>query len=189
MGNETFLISTPTASKPAVDAWDASELLLAAKNSIPLFWYMLFDHQSLVPAEGLVDSGEVMGYLDLSSSTSAALALARLRWPGVRGVVGTGTDDLFLRWTDFVVKHAADFIHCETWEWSWLFKTPRALRSHVLVCIAAFDHVPRSRRGRPALNRWWRQLLGQCGAVDRRDDRIAPWAISAIAAALTAAGR
>jgi hypothetical protein len=63
MGNETFLISTTTASKPAVDAWDASELLLAAKNSIPLFWYMLFDHQSLVPAEGLDDSGEVMGYL------------------------------------------------------------------------------------------------------------------------------
>jgi hypothetical protein len=174
MGNETFLISTTTPSKPPFDAWDASKLLLAAKNSIPLFWYMLFDHQSLVPAEGLDDSGEVMGYLALSSSTSAALALARSRWPRVRGVLGTGTDDLFVRWTDFVGKHASDFIHCETWEWSWLFKTPRAFRSHLLVCIAAFDHVPRPRRGRPALNRWWRQLLGQCGAVDRRDDRIRP---------------
>jgi hypothetical protein len=174
MGNETFLISNTTPSKPAVDARDASGLLLAAKNSIPLFWYMLFDHQSLVPAEGVEDSGEVIGYLALSSSTSAALALARLRWPHVRAVIGTGTDKLFAKWTEFVEGNAAAFIHCETWEWSCLFKTRRTFRSHLLGCIAAFDHVPRLRKGRPALNCWWRQLLGQCGAVDRRDDRIRP---------------
>jgi hypothetical protein len=133
---------------------------------------MLFDDQSLVPAGELDDSGEVMRYIALSSSTSAALALARSRWPGVREVLGTGSEDLFIRWADFVVKHASEFIHCETWEWSWLFKTPREFRSHLRVCIAAFDHFPR--RKRPALNRWWRELLGQCGAVDRRDDRIHP---------------
>jgi hypothetical protein len=174
MGNDTFLISTATPSKPPFGAWDAGKPLLRAKNSIPLFWYMLFDQQSLVPAEGWNDTGAVMGYQALSNSSSAALAMARSRWPRVRGVLGTGTDDLFVRWTDFMAKHSSDFVHCETWEWSWLFKTPRAFRSHLLVCIAAFDHVPRSRRGQPALNRWWRELLGQCGAVDRRDDRIHP---------------
>jgi hypothetical protein len=134
---------------------------------------MLFDRESLDPAEGLAESGEVMPYTALSNATSEALALARSRWPRVRAVLDTGTDDLFARWTDFVEGHAAPFIHCETWEWSWLFKTPRDFRSHLLACIAAFDHVPRLRTGRPALNRWWRRLLGQCEAVDR-DDRIRP---------------
>jgi hypothetical protein len=172
MGNETYLISTVAPSKPSFDACASSqggELLLAAKNSIPLFWYMLFDQESLVPSEGLAESGEVMGYFALSNPTAAALARARSRWPRVRVVLGTGTDDLFARWTDFVEKHAAAFVHCETWEWSWLFQTPRAFQSHLRACLAAFDHVPKVRKGRPALNRWWRELLGQCEALDRED--------------------
>jgi hypothetical protein len=173
MGNETYLISTATLSKPPFDPYVSGrrrELLLAAKNSIPLFWYMLFDRESLVPSEGLAESGGARPYLALSDSTARALGLARSRWPFVRVVLGTQTDDLFARWTGFVERYAADFVHCETWEWSWLFETPRAFRSHLRACLAAFDHVPRIREGRPVLNRWWRELLGQCGAVDREDN-------------------
>jgi hypothetical protein len=172
MGNDTYLITTATPSKPSCDdRYDGHrvDLLLAAKTSVPLFWFMLFQKESLVPAEGFAESGAAMPYIALSNSTAAALALARSRWPRVRMVLGAGTDDLFERWAGFVERHAAPFIHCETWELSWLTTTPRAFRSHLGTCVAAFDHVPRLQKGRPRLNRWWRELLGQCAALDRED--------------------
>jgi len=173
MGSETFLISTSTPAMPPFGAWSASEELLTAKNSIPLFWYMLFDRASVVPAEELDDSGEATKYLALSDSTARALALAQSRWTHVRVALGTDKDNLFARWADFVGRHASDFIHCETWDWCLVYKTPRDFRSHLMVCIDAFDHVPRLRKGQPALNRWWRALLGQCGAF-YCDERVRP---------------
>ncbi len=114
MGNETYLISTATPSRPPFDTWVAGrggERLLTAKSSIPVFWYMPFDRDSLILAKGLAESGEVMPYTALCNVTSEALVLARSRWPRVRAVLGTGTDDLFERWIDFVEGQAADLIH------------------------------------------------------------------------------
>lgn len=169
MGNETLLFSTASSAKPPADWRDPVRrggLILGAKYGIPLFWFLLYDLDCLVAAEGPAESGGTIPYLAMSRETGPALALARARWPMVRPILGDGEDELFARWVGFVEGRAAAYLHCETWEWSWLFPTPRAFRSHLWTCLSAFDHVPRRRVGRVAMNRWWRALLGQCGAVD-----------------------
>lgn len=171
MGNETFLFTTESSSKPQADFWspDPRGPLLLAKNCIPLFWYMLYDLECLVPAEA---SGTIR-YLALTNTTESALALARKRWPHLRPILGPEEDGLFASWSGFIERHAAAYLHCETWEWSWLFRSPREFRSHLRTCLSAFDHMPRLRGGRAVLNRWWRTLLGQCESIDR-EGRISP---------------
>ena len=172
MGNETFLLSTSSPSKPRAGTSESGRrgpLLLTAQNSIPLFWYMLFDRESIIPSEGAAESGAALKYHALSTPTEQGLSLARSRWPRVRLVLGTGTDPLFELWSAFLGEHASPYIHCETWEWSWLFPSTRAFRSHLRTCVEAFDHVPSVRKGRPRLNEWWRELLGQCESVDGVD--------------------
>lgn len=145
-----------------------------ANNSIPVFWYMLFDQGAVVLAEEPDEDGPGFStYHALTKPTPEAVALARSRWPRVRDVLGAGADDLFNTWAGYVESKAGPHIHCETFEWSWLFKTPRLFEIHLNHCIAAFDHVPGRRKGRPALNKWWRELLGQCGALDG-DENVVP---------------
>jgi hypothetical protein len=178
MANNTILVSTASPVKPRFGEWRRgrpSELLLAANCCIPLFWYMLFDEQGLIQVAYAEETdSDPKTYTALSGATSEALALARSRWPRVRDVLGAGCDDLFERWFGFVAANANPYLHCETWEWSWLWRTPRAFESHLRTCIRAFAHTPRSRRGRPALNKWWREILGQCAAIDRCSDDIHP---------------
>lgn len=178
MANNALLISTASPTKPPFGEWKRgrkSELLIAANDCIPLFWYMLFDEEAIVRSEPPEDEEVGEGaYAALTKTSAEALALARSRWTRVRLVLGTGTDDLFQRWSGFVEANARAYIHCETWEWSWLFKGSRAFESHLRTCLRAFAHVPRLRKEVPALNKWWRELLGQCAVIDRRSDDIHP---------------
>jgi hypothetical protein len=171
-----ILLTTASPGKPRIDDLASEDRLLEARTCIPLFWYMLFDRAAIIRAEEVEDDEEdgpyTYAYAALSKPTAEALALARSRWPGVREVLGPGTDGLFARWAGFVEANARAYLHCETFELAFLHSDP-SFESEVKTCIDAFDHIPRRREGRPALNRWWRALLGQCASCDR-EDRIRP---------------
>jgi hypothetical protein len=147
----------------------SDEELLAEINKrlIPLFWCMLFDHDAIIRLEEPEEPGiPVRTYVALSKRTKEALALARSRWPRVRPVLGDRTDELFQQWVHFVEARASSYIHCETHELA-AMQDPCTFEKDIRTYLFAFDHIPRRRRGKPALNKWWRQLLAQCASVDR----------------------
>jgi hypothetical protein len=170
MSAYTFLLSTDSPQKPPEREASRYELL-HAQYCIPVFWYMLFDEESIVRVR--YDGAEVdepTDYPALSKPTRDALALASFRWPGVREVLGGSADGLFGQWVGHVEGQAAGFLHCETWDWFGQFQTYREFAQELRTCIRAFDRPPARRKGRRVLNRWWDNLLDQCQALDEQGD-------------------
>jgi hypothetical protein len=165
MSNDTFLYSTPKPEKPLYGKCPATADLLMASYSIPVFWYMLFDKQSL--KLGPTHDNPNIQYLHMTTPTADGLALAESRWPDVSRVLGASTESLFRVWVEFVRKKAKKYIHCETTEWYWMFDTHKKFEAELKLCLDAFTHIPKPRGKKRKLNKWWDKLLGQAHAGAR----------------------
>src|SRR5262249_50849766 len=121
VSNQTFLYSTPGPMKPPYGECPPEGCVLMAAMSIPAFWYMLFDEGSLALGPDKENKGQ--SYLHLTTPTAEGLARAEDRWPAVCRVLGRNSAALFQTWLSFVRSKAKAYLHCETAEWFWMFKT------------------------------------------------------------------
>jgi hypothetical protein len=159
MSNQTFLYSTATAEKPLYQACPAQGQLLMAAESIPIFWYMLYDERCVKLGPEHVNPEQI--YPHLTTPTAEGLARAESRWPAVRGVLGGSVTALFRTWLSFVRDHAGQYLHCETIEWSWMFDSRQKFEEELRICPQAFKHIPKRRGRKLQRNKWWDRLLSQ----------------------------
>ena len=91
MSNRAYLASVDKRPCPMEEIPDGQSLC-ESKYSIPLFWYMLFDRESIVNSQERVDRGEggeeIVHYPVMSARAEDALGLARSRWPAVQSAIG-----------------------------------------------------------------------------------------------------
>src|SRR5205823_4959409 len=127
--------------------------LLMAAMSIPVFWYMLYDEDSLTL--GPEHDNPDRSYLHMTTPTAEGLARAESRWTAVRDVLGGSVGSLFRTWVSFVREKASTYIHCETAEWFWMFDTHEKFEQELCLCLAAFDHLPKRQGRKRKLNKWW----------------------------------
>lgn len=160
MANRTFLISTDMAAKP-LDGQDRIEILCAASYMIPVFWYMLFDHSSIIAASADTEDGEKVEYPYLSRRAADAIAVAKTRWPALRQSLGLQYDKLFETWMGFVEKKSDGFLQCETVELWMMFDDTTSFRDHVGKCLDVFD-----RSSPDVKSAEWQELLGQANALN-----------------------
>jgi hypothetical protein len=93
-----------------------------ASLSIPVFWYMLYDANSLTLGLGKGDGDDPdYRYLHLTTPTEEGLARAEGRWPAVSLILGSAVTPLFRSWVAFLRKKANTYLHCETAELYWMF--------------------------------------------------------------------
>src|SRR5262249_11648652 len=135
MSNNTFLYSNPGPTKPLYGKCPDQGHLLMAAMSIPVFWYMLFDEGSLAP--GPENEKSDRSYLHLTTPTADGLARAEGRWPTTSRVFGRQLAALFQTWVSFVKARADAYIHCETAEWYWMFKSHDEFEAELRTCLAA----------------------------------------------------
>jgi hypothetical protein len=159
VSNHTFLYSTQKPTKPLYGECPEKGRVLMAAVSIPVFWYMLFDEDCLAPGAEPRDVGKT--YLHLTTRTAKGLALARKRWRGVAPLVGRHLDTLFKTWAAFVREKSDTHIHCETYEWFWMFETHDKFETELRTCLAAFHHIPKREGKDLNLTPEWDKLLGQ----------------------------
>jgi hypothetical protein len=143
-----------------------------AAMSIPVFWYMLFDEGSLALGPDKENKGS--SYLHLTTPTAEGLARAEDRWPAVCRVLGRNSAALFQTWLSFVRSKAKAYLHCETAEWFWMFKTHDEFDAELRTCLAAFDHIPERTKKGIARNKWWDRLLGQAHVGTGRRGGLEP---------------
>jgi hypothetical protein len=165
VSNQTFLYSTAKPDKPLYGQCPEEGRLLMAALSIPVFWYMLYDEDSLRP--GPEHDNPSRTYLHLTTPTAKGLARAGRRWPAVSRVLGRQHTPLFLTWVSFVRDHADAYLHCETAEWFWMFPTHQAFETSLCDCLQAFDNIPDRQGEDRKLNGWWDKLLSQAHVSTR----------------------
>jgi hypothetical protein len=160
VSNFSFLVTTDGPSKPLHYQRPKGCTLLSAAESIPVFWYMLYDEKSI--ARGPVDSESPDHlYAYFTTPTSDGLELAERRWDEVGRLLGAEAEPLFRAWVGFLRSHARGYLHCETYEYYQLADSDESHERDLRICLAAFDHVPRRVTAGVYPNRWWRALLGQ----------------------------
>src|SRR5262249_640406 len=84
-----------------------------AYYSIPLFWYALFDDESIIE----VAHGD-FSYHVLCKPTKDAVLLSRERWSRIRGLFDTSVEPQFLAWLDFLETGPGAHVICLTREWA-----------------------------------------------------------------------
>jgi len=159
MANRTFLLSTDLSKRPAEG--DRNDILCAASYMIPVFWYMLFDQESVVNVTADAEDGGKVEYPYLSKAGPDAISLANSRWNVVRRAIGSEHDALFQTWLNYVTLKSQGYLQCETGElWMMFDDTPTFLR-HVELCMSSYaDALP------IAQSAAWQELLGQANAWD-----------------------
>ena len=134
---------------------------------IPLFWYMLFTEESVLPAPHWSDDEDDVGgtYPYLVTDTASALARSRASWPRLQEVIGAAHAELFETWMAFLRTQSSGYLHCETRELDWMSDGEAELETEIRRCLAAFDLAPFEPRRVPwqrrVLANSWMSLLSQ----------------------------
>ena len=136
MANRTYLIQS-NSPEPA-DYDPSKDILAGGSYMVPVFWYALFDPQSIIDKMVDMDDGTKVPYPCLLTTTTMARSrfaersdLLRLFLPNS---VGSSIDD-FAKLLESV---DAAYIHLETIE-LWMMDEPEKFRPHVEKCLNAFD--------------------------------------------------
>lgn len=115
MGNRTYLIQASVAEPFQYD--DSSpDVLAAAENCIPVFWYSLFDQSSIVENTVPLSDGQTMSYPCLVTSTVEAQGWCHERRPLLEQVTPPSHLPVLEAWLRFIETIQSAFVHLETAE-------------------------------------------------------------------------
>ena len=159
MANRTYLIQSASAA-PA--GYDPDKDILAASNySIPIFWYALFDGNSIVAKPAKMEDGTSVPYPFLVTATAAAKTRFADRRSFLQALLPQGIGSTFDDFARLLETVETPYIHLETVE-LWMMDEPEKFQPHVEACLRAFD-LPRRGVARSTLPSTpeWRELLSQ----------------------------
>ncbi|MBY0456031.1 MAG: hypothetical protein K2V38_01695 [Gemmataceae bacterium] len=97
MSNEAHLTWSPSPVTNGTSQDDLPQSILWAYYSIPLFWYALFDKESIVEVATSESS-----YPVLCKPTRDAVLLSRERWSRIRGLFKDSFEPQFVAWANFL---------------------------------------------------------------------------------------
>jgi hypothetical protein len=165
MANRTYLIQS---NSPEPAEYDPDKDILAGGSyMVPVFWYALFDRQSIFDKMVDLDDGTKVPYPYLLTTTTMArsrfaerIDLLRLFLPKS---VGSSIDH-FLKLLEGV---DASHLHLETIE-LWMIGEPEEFRPHVERCLNAFDPLEGTFVADLLKTPDWVELMDQAG-IDPTD--------------------
>lgn len=146
-----------TNAKPNSDHQPAkNELICEAAYSVPVFWLMLFDEESIIRFEPEPVQDRDFYVSALCRRGPDAIATAKSRWPIVGAALGQKYIPIFKSWLNHVVSRRPRYLLC-------LMHELEQLGTPVTIALNAFSD-PRSPRESEA---WQTLLLELSGGWDR----------------------
>jgi hypothetical protein len=112
MANRAFLVQADGPPSPT-DAVQEEKILCAASYTIPVFWFMLFDANSIMELEAPTEDDGVIRYHCLFAPREHALHIAQSRWPTVQNAIGPSYETLFKTFYEFIKAAPDRYVHCE----------------------------------------------------------------------------
>ena len=137
MANRPYLLEAETAT-PSQAAYPEHAILLASSNSIPIFWYALFDRSCIVSRNATMEDGTKQPYPFLVSSTADAKSRYVERYERIFGIIPQSFQPLSDSWQQFLSRVTASHIHLEPLE-LWMMDEPERFLPHLERCLAAMD--------------------------------------------------
>jgi hypothetical protein len=154
MGNRTYLIQ---ASTPAPFEYDENSpnVLAAAKNCIPIYWYSLFEVSSMAANSVLCSDGSAFTYPCFVTPTSEARARCRARKQILERLTPSSHRSVLESWLSFLDLIELPFLHVNTAEFCMMDDDSDRL---IRACLEAFDAPPRPQTSFGA-DPAWAQML------------------------------
>jgi hypothetical protein len=135
MANRTFLIQSSTAAPFEYDE-SSPDVLAAANNCIPVYWYSLFDTSSLAENSVPMQDGSRMSYPCLVTSTSEAQGRCRGRKPLLEQLTPPSHTPVLDAWLRFVEAIEMPYLHVNTAEFCMMAD---GCGDHLQTCLEAFE--------------------------------------------------
>lgn len=151
MANRAFLIQS---SRPAPFQYDldSPDVLAAASNCVPVYWYSLFDRGCIATNTVALHDGQTMDYACFVTPTIEGRARSARRKDILRCITPASHNSVLEGWFQFLDGVELPYIHLETAEFCMLAEgTDDLLRASV----DAFDFPPSSLSSHPA----WLEML------------------------------
>ena len=168
MANRSYLVCT--SSEYNFSSLNENEVVCAANYMVPIFWYMLFDENDLVPVFVQGYDGEPdFNYDLLSTSKVKALSLAKSRLPLLLRVFGEEISQVFCIWLSHIEMLSESSLVLETCELA-MMSDFGEFKTEIEQYISAYSTDPMSRSGffkvKKSLNGTWKSLLAQADISD-----------------------
>ncbi len=164
MANRTYLSCTD--APPRYVELDGKKVSCAASYMVPVFWYMLFDESSLVPASTPCDGDDPdFEYDRLVTARQEGIRLARSRVDALKGLFGEAICEPFDTFVSFLESQPGETLVVETCELAMMDEIPTKYSAEARRCMAAFSQSPIVEKGffkkKTRVNPNWLALLGQ----------------------------
>lgn len=138
MANRTFLIQASTALPFRYDeTWP--DVLLAADNCVPVYWYSLFDSGCFIPNETPLHDGRVFTYPCLVTSTEEGRARCLRRRNILERLTPESCKSVLSDWFTFLGTVDSRYLHLNTAEFCMLAE---GYYEHLSSSVQAFDWPP-----------------------------------------------
>src|SRR5215470_4738281 len=154
MANRTFLFQ---ASEPVPFRYDdaSPDVLAAGKNCIPIYWYSLFEADSLAPNSVLCSDGSAFTYPCFVTPTPDARARCLRRKQILERLTPASHRSVLDAWLDFLGRIELSFLHIQTAEFCMV---DDGFEEHFRACLGAFDAPPEPNGSFSERNDWAEML-------------------------------
>lgn len=152
MANRTYLLEAKSPI-PWQGEFPEKDILVAANNSIPIFWYALFQNDCIIARDCKLEDGTNVSYPYLVSTIEDARRRCLARRNSLLQVFPQSFSSTFDAFHDFLASVTSTHIHLDPLE-LWMMDEPEKFLPHVKRCVAAVERPDDT-------SREWGELLDQ----------------------------